>query len=89
MGCSPLVDANRRLLSAIETPPDSGLEDRLDEVAATVWTLEHEIPADPGACCRLRQKLRRLEREADDRRAVEIERARHAVESYGRRLERI
>ncbi|WP_226011197.1 DUF7553 family protein [Halomicrobium salinisoli] len=89
MGCSPLVDANRRLLAAIETPPDSGLEDRLDDVAATVWTLEHEVPADPGACCRLRQKLRRLEREACDRRAAEIERARRALESYGRRLEAV
>ncbi|WP_225335584.1 DUF7553 family protein [Halomicrobium urmianum] len=89
MGCSPLVDANRRLLAAIETPPDSGLEDRLDDVAATVWALEHDIPADPGTCRRLCQKLRRLEREACDRRGAEIRRARRALESYGQRLERI
>lgn len=62
MGCSPLVTANRRLLAAIETPPDSGTEERLDDVAALLWAKEHERVTDPGACCRVRQKLRSLER---------------------------
>ncbi|WP_324759122.1 hypothetical protein [Haloarcula montana] len=31
---TPLLRANREVLCAIETPPDSGVEERLDDVAA-------------------------------------------------------
>lgn len=111
MGCSPLVDANRRLIEAIETPPDSGLEQRLDEMAATLWameqggpessegppnertrneeTREQRGPPDPGACCRVRQKLRTLERRADDHRRAHVAEARRAVEAYGETLEAV
>jgi hypothetical protein len=86
MGCSPLVAANRRLIEAMETPPDSGTEDRLDEVAALLWAMEHEHVTDPGACCRVRQKLRSLEREVGDHRRSDVELARRSLESYGERL---
>lgn len=93
MGCPPLHDANRRLLDAIEVPPDSGLEDRLDRIAATLWALSGEGGAgpdpDPGTVCRLREKLRALERRAGDRRAAEIARARRAVDACGETLEEV
>lgn len=87
MGCSPLVTANRRLIDAMETPPDDGVEERLDEVAALLWAMEHEHVTDPGACCRVCQKLRSLEREVGERRRSDVEGARRSVESYGERLE--
>ncbi|SFR85180.1 hypothetical protein SAMN05216559_0046 [Halomicrobium zhouii] len=87
MGCSPLVTANRRLIAAMETPPDSGAEERLDEVAALLWAMEHEHVTDPGACCRVREKLRSLEQKVDERRRSDVERARRSVESYGEGLE--
>lgn len=86
MGCSPLVTANRLLIDAIETPPDSGAEERLDELAALLWAMEHESVADPGTCCRVRQKLRRLERQVGDHRRSDVEHARRSVASYGDRL---
>jgi hypothetical protein len=86
MGCSPLVTANRRLIDAIETPPDRGAEDRLDDVAALLWAMEHEHVTDPGACCRVREKLRALEREVGDHRRPAVERARRSVASYGEQL---
>jgi len=41
---------------------------------------------DPGACCRVRQKLRSLEREVGDHRRSDVELARRSLESYGERL---
>lgn len=87
MGCSPLVTANRQLIDAMETPPDSGTEERLDEIAALIWAMEHEHVTDPGACCRVRQKLRRLERQVGDHRRPAVERARKSVASYGDQFE--
>ncbi len=86
MGCSSLVTANRQLIHAMETPPDGGAEKRLDEIAALLWAMEHEHVTDPGACCRVREKLRSLERTVDDHRRPHVERARRSVATYGERL---
>jgi len=86
MGCAPLVAANRRLIDAMETPPDDGGEERLDDVAALLWAMAHEDVSDPGACCRMREKLRALERRVGEHRQREVERARRSVEAYCERL---
>jgi hypothetical protein len=62
MSRRPLRRANRDLLRAIETPPDSGVEDRLDDLAARLWYLAEEQPSDPDPAqiARLRYLLREL-----------------------------
>jgi hypothetical protein len=44
---SALVAANEALLRAIETPPDTGVEDRIDDVAAEPWFLAREKDRRP------------------------------------------
>ena len=86
---TPLLRANREVLCAIETPPDSGVEERLDDVAARLWYLAREHPHDPdaGQIARLRYTLGRLAERAHDRRARRLRRAREALDEYRRRLD--
>jgi hypothetical protein len=76
--------ANRHLLDAIETPPDTGEERRLDHLAATIWACQDEdcrCRPDPGLLCRLDRKLATLQRETTRRRERHIERARDRLRS--------
>jgi hypothetical protein len=76
--------ANRHLIDAIETPPDSGEDRRLDDLAARLWACQDEdcrCRPDPGLLCRLDRKLARLQRETTPRRAEHIERARDRLRS--------
>ncbi|QIO24014.1 hypothetical protein [Haloarcula sp. JP-L23] len=81
--------ANRAVLRAIEAPPDSGVEDRLDEVAARLWYLAeaHPEPPDPGQVSRLRATLMELEERVADHRAARLADARHCLAAYGRHLD--
>ncbi|MFB6295439.1 MAG: hypothetical protein ABEH66_01195 [Halobacteriales archaeon] len=76
--------ANRRLIEAIETPPDTGEEERLDRLAADLW--EHangERPSpDPGHLCRLRHTLRRIADRSPEPRARHLMRAREKLGDY-------
>ncbi len=84
MDRSLLKTANRELLRAIETPPETGHEDRLDDVAAHLWTLASDgsLPADPGRLSRLQYTLTELARQAPPERAYYVSRARSLVVSY-------
>jgi hypothetical protein len=76
--------ANRHLLDAIETPPDTGEEHRLDDLAARIWAYQDEdcrCRPDPGMLCRLDRKLATLQRETTRRRGKHIERARERLRS--------
>jgi len=74
--------ANRHLLDAIETPPDTGEERRLDELAARIWAYyDEDCRPDPGLLCRLDRKLATLQRETNRRRSIHIERARDRLRS--------
>jgi hypothetical protein len=74
----PLERANRALLHAIETPPDSGREDRLDELAARIWYLAREASYEPNQAQleRLQHRLDRLAEESHERRARSLRDAR-------------
>ena len=54
-----LEAANRALLDAIETPPETGMEDELDELADQLWYLatEKERPPDQGRLERVQYRL--------------------------------
>jgi hypothetical protein len=71
----------------METPPDDGAEERLDDVAALLWAMAHGDVSDPGTYCRVREKLRALERRVGDHRRPAVQRARRSVEAHGERLE--
>lgn len=81
---SSLREANRRLIEAIETPPDTGEEPRIDRLAATLWDRAGDgRPApDPGCLCRLRHKLRTIADRTHERRARHLRRAREALDEY-------
>lgn len=81
---SPLREANRRLLEAIETPPDTGEERRIDRLAATLWRhTQGEAPEpDPGRLCRLRHALRTMAERTHERRARHLRRACEALGEY-------
>jgi hypothetical protein len=51
--------ANRALLDAIETPPETGMEGELDRLAERLWYLaaEKERPPDQGRLERLQYRL--------------------------------
>ncbi|MFB6101340.1 MAG: hypothetical protein ABEJ73_02100 [Haloplanus sp.] len=85
-----LREANRRILDAIEEPPDTGEERRLDRLAASVWTRDRaaEQPLDPGSLCRLRQKLLALSAETHEQRARHLRRARELLGEYAERSSR-
>jgi hypothetical protein len=76
--------ANRHLIDAIETPPDTGEERRLDDMAARIWACQDEDcrwRPDPGLLCRLDRKLATLQHETTARRAEHVERARERLRS--------
>jgi hypothetical protein len=78
-----LREVNRRLLDAIEEPPDTGEEPRLDRLAATLWDRERNGDAlDPGALCRLRHQLRDIAETTHEDRARHLERARDLLAEY-------
>lgn len=54
-----LEAANRALLSAIETPPETGLEDELDDLADQLWYLatEKDRMPDQGRLERVQYRL--------------------------------
>jgi hypothetical protein len=86
---TPHLRANREVLCAIETPPDSGIEERLDDVAARLWYLAEEHPYDPdtGQITRLRYTLGQLAQRTHERRARRLLRAREALDEYRRLLD--
>jgi hypothetical protein len=86
MSTTPLTDANRLLLRAIETPPDTGLETPLDRVAAAIWTVASQEPCrpDPEHLRRLRLTLAELQAEASTERAAYIDRARRHLRAVQR-----
>lgn len=76
-----LTKANRMLLRAIETPPDTGLEEALDCIAATLWTFacrDHR-PPDPERLWRIQRTLAELQTQASTERAEYIEQARKHI----------
>lgn len=78
-----LREANRHLLKAIEEPPDTGEEERLDRLAATLWERTRRgTPPDPGTLCRLRYKLRRIAERSHEQRARHLRRARESLDQY-------
>lgn len=77
----PLREVHRLVLAAIEEPPDTGEERRLDRLAATLWERERSgIPLDPGARCRLRHKLLTLAERTHEDRARHLHRARQVLD---------
>lgn len=75
-----LREVNRRLLDAIEEPPDTGEERRLDELAATLWERARRGEGlDAGCRCRIRYKLRTIAETTHDARARHLERARELL----------
>jgi len=79
-----LREVNRQLLKAIEAPPETGEEERLDRLAASFWarTRHEEYPLDPGSLCRLRYKLRRIAERTHEERARHLWRARELLDEY-------
>ncbi len=86
---APLERANRALLAAIETPPDSGREERLDELAARLWFLARERPAeaDTGRLASIEHSLDRLAAECHPRRARLVRDARDHLRESRRRVD--
>lgn len=85
---TPLRDANRAVLDAIATPPDTGAEADLDRLASHLYYLAEEKPLAPdhGRLALLRQKLRELERTAHPGRAGRLRYARECLLEYQRDL---
>jgi len=79
-----LREVNRQLLKAIEEPPDTGEEERLDRLAASFWerTRHEHLPLDPGTLCRLRYKLRIIAERTHETRARHLWRARELLNEY-------
>lgn len=76
-----LATANRRLIEAIEEPPDAGVERRLDRVAAVTWHYARETDRrpDPGRLRGLIAELSRLEAETEGRKGLLVRDARTAI----------
>lgn len=85
---TPLRDANRAVLDAIATPPDTGVEAELDRIAAQLYFLAEEkaLAPDPGRLSLLRQKVRELEGRTHPDRAARLRRARNCLFDYQRGL---
>jgi len=81
-----LRDANRAVLDAIATPPDTGVESDLDRIASHLHFLAEEKPLAPdhGRLSLLRYKLRELEERAHRDRVVPIRRARDRIADFER-----
>jgi hypothetical protein len=84
MDRSLLKAANRELLRAIETPPDTGRERRLDELARHLWLLatDRTRSVDSGRLSRLQYALTDLCSEVHPGRAYYLSRARTYLVSY-------
>ncbi|AQL43882.1 hypothetical protein BV210_14725 [Halorientalis sp. IM1011] len=65
-----LEAANRALLSAIETPPETGMEEELDDLAEQLWYLatEKERMPDQGRLERVQYRLTVLRERVHGRR---------------------
>jgi hypothetical protein len=65
-----LEAANRALLDAIETPPETGMEDDLDDLADQLWYLatEKERMPDQGRLERIQYRLTVLREQVHGRR---------------------
>lgn len=85
---TPLRDANRAVLDAIATPPDTGAEADLDRIASHLYYLaaENSPAPDHGRTSLLRQKLREHERSAHPDRAGLLRYARERLLAYQRDL---
>jgi hypothetical protein len=81
-----LRDANREVLDAIATPPDTGVERDLDRIASHLHYLAEEKPMAPdhGRLSLLRYKLRELEERAHRDRTAAIGRARELLADFQR-----
>ncbi|MFC7157475.1 hypothetical protein ACFQPA_18765 [Halomarina halobia] len=79
-----LEAANRALIRAIETPPDTGIEPRLDRIAGSLWALARREcrPPDPERLRRLQRELAALRAEAAAERAGHIDRALVCVRAH-------
>lgn len=83
MGCPRLKKANRELLRAIETPPDTGREESLDEIAAEIWAfVKQRREPDPDRLYRLTTTIKTIERNAPSHRANHIRQARYFLRRY-------
>jgi hypothetical protein len=81
-----LRKTHRRIIEAIEVPPDTGEEPRLDDLAATLWAhAQRERPLDPGARCRMRYALRTIADSTHEDRARHLRRARELLDAYAER----
>ena len=81
-----LRKANRAVLDAITTPPDTGVEADLDRIASHLHFLAEEKPMAPdhGRLSLLRYKLRELEERAHRNRVGPIRRARELLAEFQR-----
>lgn len=79
-----LREANRLVIEAIEAPPDTGEEPRLDRLAADLWAAAREDgpSPDPGRLCRLRYALATIADGTHEERARRLRRAREAIDAY-------
>lgn len=86
-----LVAANEALLRAIETPPDTGLEDRIDELAAELWFLAREKKRRPdqGRLERVQYSLTLLLAEAREPRARHVARARQHLQAFREQVDQV
>lgn len=79
-----LKRANRALLRAIETPPDTGLEPRIDRIAAHLWAVidRDGYQPDPGQLYRFDYALATLATHTRPERAAYINEARQCIRAY-------
>lgn len=86
-----LASASRRLIEAIDEPPDAGVEGHLDCVAAVTWhsARETERRPDPGRLRGLVADLSRVAAETDGRKRSLVADARPAILPATAGLERI
>jgi hypothetical protein len=78
-----LRKVNRRLIDAIEEPPETGEERRLDRLAATLWERASRGEGlDAGYRCRVRYNLRTIAETTHDARARHLEHARELLAEH-------
>jgi len=71
------------LIDAIEEPPETGEERRLDRLAATLWERARRGEGlDAGYRCRVRYKLRTIAETTHESRARHLERARELLAEH-------
>lgn len=89
MSREQLRAANRAVLRAIETPPDTGIERRLDDIAAECWFLaeEKERRPDQGRLARVEFALAEAIRDAPEPRTRHLSAARDHLAAYRSRVD--